>query len=153
MKLNQLVPHRKFSTLIMLLVMLCGCQTTAPLYNAKNISISPRLSASNEEIAEAIWSAARRQGWKTERVGDRKIKAVKHIRSHSLTVSINYSKSSFDIIYIDSNNLKFDGSNIHKNYNIWIHQLEESIQNEIKFRLPEPRRLSENRNRREGKLF
>ncbi len=123
----------------MILVLFSGCQTTAPIYNAKNISISPRHSASNEEIAEAIWSAARRRGWKTEIVGKWKIKAVKHIRSHSLTVSINYSKSSFDINYIDSNNLKFDGSNIHKNYNIWIHQLEESIQNEIKFRLPEPR--------------
>ncbi len=139
MKLNQLVSQRKFSLFIMILVLLSGCQTTVPVYNAKNISISPRLSAANEEIAEAIWSAARRQGWKTEIVGEWKIKAVKHIRSHSLTVLINYSKSSFDISYVDSNNLKFDGSNIHKNYNIWIHQLEESIQNEIKFRLPELR--------------
>jgi len=142
MKRYQFTTQSKFSIFIISLILLSGCQTTVPLYNAKNISISPRLSASNEEIAEAIWSAARRQGWKTERMGDRKIKAVKHIRSHSITVSINYSKSSFDIFYVDSNNLKFDGSNIHKNYNIWIHQLEESIQNEIKFRLPEPRRLS-----------
>ena len=110
-----------------------------PLYNAKGVVISPRFSASEEEIAEAIWSAGRRLGWKIEGVGEWKIKAVKHIRSHSLAVSIHYSKTAFDITYFDSENLGFDGQNIHKNYNFWIHQLEEKIQNEIEFRLPKPR--------------
>ena len=123
---------------IVALILLSGCRS-APIYNAKDVPISPRLSASEEQIAEAIWSAGRQLGWSIKQVGAWKIKAVKHIRRHSLTVSIEYSKTAFNILYVDSENLKYDGRNIHENYNVWVRQLEERIQKEIGFRLPEPR--------------
>ena len=138
MKRNQPWTRYGIPLFIAILILLSGCRS-APIYNAKDVSISPRLSASEEEIAEAIWSAGRRLGWSIKQVGEWKIKAVKHIRSHSLTVSIHYSKTAFDILYVDSENLNFDGQNIHENYNVWVRRLEERIQNEIEFRLPEPR--------------
>ncbi len=130
--------HPGNNFIVVALVLLCGCRS-APIYNAKDVSISPRMSASEEEIAEAIWSAGRRLGWQTEIVSDGNIKAVRHIRDHSATVSIRYSRTSFDIYYVNSENLDYDGQSIHENYNIWISRLAKKIQNEIEFRLPEAR--------------
>jgi len=138
MKRNQQDITRGVLLIITVLVLLSGCRS-APVYNPKGISISPRPSASKEEIAEAIWSAGRRDGWQIEKVGEWKLKAVKRIRNHSATISIHYSKNTLDISYVDSDNLDFDGQNIHENYNVWIHRLTEKIQNEMRFRLPEHR--------------
>ena len=122
--------------IVTVLIMLSACRS-APVYTANDVSISPNASASEEEIAEVIWSAARRLGWQTKKVGEWKIKAVKQIRNHSLTVSIPYSKNAFSIIYVDSENLDYDGQTIHVNYNVWVSRLEQRIQKEIEFRLPE----------------
>ena len=53
-----------------------------------------------------------------------------------MTVAIPYNKNQFSILYLESENLDYDGKKIHVNYNIWIKRLADQIQNEIDFRLP-----------------
>ena len=134
MKRNQSWTRYGIILIIAALVILSGCRTS-PIYNAKDVSISPRASVSEEEMADAIRSAGRRLGWDFVKEGAWELKAMKRIGNHSLTVSIGYSKTAFDILYVDSENLLFDGQNIHDSYNVWVRQLEEMIQTEIKFRV------------------
>jgi hypothetical protein len=44
---------------------------------------------------------------------------------HGLTTT------SFSISYRDSKDLNYDGSNIHSNYNNWIHNLDQAIQQQL----------------------
>lgn len=119
----------------MIFVALMGC-TSAPIYNAENIPISPRESATDEEISEAIWSAGRRLGWRVDKVRPGEMRASLDIRSHSATVNIVYSHSNFSIHHTASENLDEDDGEIHENYNVWIKRLENKIQDEVSFRLP-----------------
>lgn len=128
---------QKFISIIFfsLFLVLSGC-TTAQIYNAEHIPISPRSSATEEEISEAIWLAGRREGWRIDKTQPGEMRGTKEIRSHFMTVKILYDRSNFSIYYVSSANLKEKEGEIHKNYNVWIKRLENKIQNEISFRLP-----------------
>lgn len=123
------------ATLLFFFCVLIGCKTQ-PIYNAEKIPISPRPSATDKEISEAIWSAGRQEGWQIYQIRPGEMKGTKDIRVHSMTVKILYDRSSFSIYYVSSENLKEDDGEIHKNYNIWVKRLEKQIQEEISFRLP-----------------
>ncbi len=125
---------RKISILFVILL-LNACRT-APIYNAENIPISPRASATDEDISETIWVAGRRLGWQIEKIKPGEMRGVFKIKTHSATVSIPYDRTQFSILYKDSENLDYDGNEIHKNYNVWIQRLVGKIQHEIDFRLP-----------------
>jgi hypothetical protein len=42
-------------------------------------------------------------------------------------VDIPYNRQMYSIVYRDSNNLDYDGVNIHSNYNSWIQNLSAAI--------------------------
>ena len=138
MKRNQPSGPAWIALCICVVALLSAC-SSVPVYNAKNVVVMTKASISENEIADAIRSACHQRGWIVEKVGEWKIKATTHIRSHTASVMIHYTKSTFDITYYDSNNLDYNGHSIHKNYNIWIQQLAEIIKSEIEFRYPELR--------------
>ena len=47
------------------------------------------------------------------------------------TIDIRYDLHSYSINYVDSQNLNYDGSNIHPRYNSWIQYLQTDIQNQV----------------------
>jgi hypothetical protein len=53
------------------------------------------------------------------------------VRSHVAVVDINYSTTSYSISHKSSTNLLYDGTEIHKNYNSWIHNLQEEIEKRL----------------------
>ena len=53
------------------------------------------------------------------------------LRSHMAKVGIQYNKTAYSINYMDSNNLKYDGSKIHSNYNGWVQNLDRAIQTQL----------------------
>jgi len=120
---------------VFLVFLVNGCRTE-PIYQSANIPISPRPGATLEEVSEAIWYAGRRQGWRIEKIKPGQMRGIYKKRTHKAIVIINFDKSQFNIVYQNSENLKYDGSHIHVNYNLWIQKLEKKIQNEIGFRLP-----------------
>jgi len=121
---------------ILLLALLLNACRTSPIYNTENISISPRSSATKSEVSEAIWSAGRRLGWRMEKIKPGEMRGIYKKNTHRAIIAIHYDKSHFNIVYLDSEELKYDGSKIHVYYNEWIKKLEKKIQNEINFRLP-----------------
>jgi len=52
---------------VLLIFGLNACRT-APIYNARHIPISPRSSATEEEIEKTIWYAGRRLDWRISKV-------------------------------------------------------------------------------------
>ena len=121
--------------MVLITFVFSACRT-APIYNARHIPITPRPSATEEEIEKAIWSASRRLDWLIKNVRPGELQGVYRKQTHKATVSIPYDRTQFSILYVDSENLDYDGSNIHVNYNVWIQRLADQIQNEIDFRLP-----------------
>jgi hypothetical protein len=98
---------------------------TAPIYNVPGRRFdSP---APFEARAEQIRRAAGGLGWQTDLVRPGVMRATLNLRSHVAVVEITYSADAFAIRYLDSRNLQYDGSSIHKNYNGWIQNLERAI--------------------------
>lgn len=46
-------------------------------------------------------------------------------------VDITYSKDKYNIRYKNSNNLNYDGTKIHSNYNGWIQNFDNAIKREL----------------------
>lgn len=54
-----------------------------------------------------------------------------NLRSHMAQVDIRYTTTSYSITYRDSKDLNYDGSNIHRNYNNWIRNLDQAIKQQL----------------------
>jgi len=112
---------------------LFSCTTSAVL-NLRNEPISSSINGKQptvEKVEKAILTAAQKRGWSTRVVKDGLIEASILVRTHQATIQIPYSSTNYSIIYVDSSNLSYDGTNIHKNYNNWIVKLSRSIQSEL----------------------
>ena len=49
------------------------------------------------------------------------------LRGHRAVVDVKYSAKDYSITYKDSTNLDYTGTQIHKNYNGWIENLDRDI--------------------------
>jgi hypothetical protein len=108
-----------------------GCSATQqPLYNVDNslVQAFDGKKLTMVQVEKAILQAGIQRNWKMQKVKDGLITATQLVRSHSATVEIKYNASSYSIIYKNSTGLDYDGTNIHKNYNGWIRNLDSSIQ-------------------------
>ncbi|MDR2636009.1 MAG: hypothetical protein LBC08_04170 [Campylobacteraceae bacterium] len=108
-----------------------GCSTIQqPLYNVEG---APAQSydgkkLSQAQVEKAILQAGSQRGWLMKKVKDGVISGTLNARQHGATIEIKYSASSYSIVYKNSQNLNYDGVSIHKNYNSWIRNLDNSIQ-------------------------
>ena len=123
------------SVLIVLLTLILSACRTAPIYNARHIPISPDPSATEEDIENAIWSAGRRLDWRIKKIRHGEMRGVYKKPTYTATVSIPYDRTQFSIIYVGSENLEYDGREIHENYNVWIQRLADQIKNYIEYPL------------------
>ncbi|MBO6771601.1 MULTISPECIES: hypothetical protein [unclassified Thalassospira] len=82
---------------------------------------------SMEEIEATIIEAASARDWIVQREGEGHLKATYAPRSHSAEVAISFDKKNYSIIYVDSTNLNYNGSQIHRNYNRWVNNLRQDI--------------------------
>ena len=102
---------------------LSGC--TRPIYNvSQHPFTSPGTLAGR---TSQIQHAAAGLGWETTVIRPGMIRATLNLRSHVAVTEITYNEQVFSIIYVDSTNLQYDGTSIHKNYNGWIQNLERAI--------------------------
>jgi hypothetical protein len=121
-----------FFFMIAVFALLTGCRASPVL----NIEQAPIMTAtkghSMEDISKAIIAAGQSLGWVMKKVdGANEIIGVLYIREHMAKVSIKYTNEFYSIKYLDSANLKYDGTNIHKNYNGWVQNLNRSIQTHL----------------------
>jgi len=59
------------------------------------------------------------------------IVASLYLREHVAIVDITYTKKAYNIKYKNSQNLSYDGTNIHSNYNGWVQNLSRQIQAQL----------------------
>jgi len=117
------------------LVLLAGC--LKPIYN---VSDSPITLVSGDEpdlahVTKAIVAAAilTDPEWSMKVVEPGHILASLHIRDHLVKVDITYTTKSYNIIYKESSNLRYDPelNTIHPSYKGWIRHLHKAIRGNI----------------------
>ena len=89
----------------------------------------PQTSA--DSVGKAILRAGGSLGWVMKKVKDGKLVGTLMLRKHVAIVAIDYSAKSYSIHYKDSQNLNYDGTNIHSNYNGWVQNLNRAIQSQL----------------------
>ena|SRR5690554_165264 len=115
----------KISLASVFLFSVTACSNTQPIHNVEQATVVSSLSA--EQVRSAIVQAATNRGWIIEEDSGDEIVAVINVRTHQAKVRIPYSESNYSIEYDSSDNLKQRGSSIHRNYNRWVHNLNNDI--------------------------
>lgn len=110
-----------------------GCGV-APIYNVTNQAIvtAGAKPKTLEEIRAAIVEGGKARGWTMTEIGPGHLEAKLHVRVHVAVVDIKYSTTSYSITYKDSKDLKYDGTDIHRNYNSWVQNLQSEIEKRLK---------------------
>jgi len=114
------------------LIAVVGCRST-PVYNVTNQGIVPSggKPKSLEEVKTAIVEAGKARGWTVRDIAPGHLEAELRLRGHAAVVDIKYSTTSYSITHKDSQNLRYDGTNIHPNYNGWIQNLQRDIEKRL----------------------
>lgn len=107
-----------------------GCRS-AKMYDVPEQEVLKKVS--QNDMYKAIIRAAAQRGWDARKVKDGVVDATYSKREFSVTVTVTYTANSYDINYKDSDGLKYDAEaqTIHKNYNSWVKNLQESINREL----------------------
>jgi subtilisin family serine protease len=87
---------------------------------------------SANQVRDAIVKAAHTKGWAVQDGSNGRLVATVYVRTHMAEVEIDYSPEAYSISYRNSDNLLYNGSNIHRNYNKWIQLLEIRINEELR---------------------
>lgn len=93
----------------------------------ESLMLDEGTSLSISEVADAIRRAGHELGWAMKLESEGKMIGVLHVRTHMAKVEILFDTESFSINYLDSNNLRYNGSTIHRNYNSWVANLSKNI--------------------------
>jgi len=104
-----------------------GCRGN-PVLNIDDAPIEVSGSGEGKSIKKAIIRAGASLGWAVKDVGPGHLTATLFLRKHMAKVDIFYSATKYSIKYKDSQHLNYDGTNIHKNYNSWVTNLNNKIQ-------------------------
>ncbi|MCG7893438.1 MAG: hypothetical protein N0E37_12185 [Candidatus Thiodiazotropha taylori] len=119
-----------FISLLVFTLGLMGCRTE-PVYNVEDSPVNTIGKTSTTNIKKAIMSAGAGLGWRMKEVKPGHIVATIMKRGTTATVDIPYNKKSYSIVHKSSNGLKYDGSKINKQYNKWIVNLDNAIQQRL----------------------
>lgn len=112
----------------LLVVFAAGCRSN-PVYNVDGAAVvTGKAGATVEDVKKAILRAGGTLGWNMNPVAPGQIIGTLRLRKHVAVVDIKYNMNTYSIMYKDSTNLDFDGTNIHSNYNGWIQNLNKAIQ-------------------------
>lgn len=110
-------------------LVLAGCPQQAAVYNVENAAVVANVdNVSAETVRKAIIRAGSGLGWNITDVEPGLLLGTLYLRTHVAKVDIPYTDNNYSILYKDSTNLRYDGKQIHSNYNGWIQNLQKAIQ-------------------------
>ena len=122
MSLKMLVP-----AVVALALVLAACRSN-PVYNVSGAPVTTSTrNYSLGDVRGAILQAGASLGWQMKIVRAGLIVGTLYVREHMAKVEIPYDRNTYSILYRDSNNLDYDGANIHGNYNGWVQNLSNAI--------------------------
>lgn len=109
----------------------CTARYTHDVYNVNNASVvTQRKYVSQDEVRKAIHRSGASLGWTMKDIRPGYTVATLYIRTHIAQVGIRYSSKSYSIRLLGTSNLTKRGM-IHKNYNGWIHNLNNAIKRNL----------------------
>ncbi len=96
-----------------------GCFTTTPLKSPFSAPI--RQEADTKTMMEALKDTGAKRGWKMTpgAAADEMIGELQH-RSHFMKIKFKCADGQISATYLDSQDMSYDGSNIHKKYHMWL---------------------------------
>lgn len=110
---------------------LVGCRSN-PVYNVSGAPVTTSTrNYSMSDVRGAILQAGTSLGWQMKVIRPGLIVGTLYVREHMAKVEIPYDRHSYSILYRDSNNLDYDGANIHSNYNGWVQNLSAAINSRL----------------------
>lgn len=113
-----------------------GCAPLAPVMSITDQTIETSRPASLDEIGNAIVRAGASLNMQMRKVRPGIINAT-YVplggagKGLSATMEIKYNTKNYSIEYKDSQGLKYDGTNIHRNYNKWVQSLDNRIRAQL----------------------
>ena len=111
----------------------CGANL-APVLNGSHTPLTGTTAGTDPaaHAHEAILRAVRSRGWTVAADAPGVVTASIEKGALAATVDIPYTASDYSIIHKSSSPaLKFDGTRIHKHYNLWVDRLRASINEEL----------------------
>lgn len=116
----------RFVALIVVAFALASCRSS-PIYNVESATMGTSPTATLEGVTKSIKKAGAGLGWQMAEVAPGQLEARLSLRRHVAVVEIAFDTKAFSIRYKDSTDLNYDGTNIHRNYNGWVQNLERAI--------------------------
>jgi len=120
--------YLRYLPLVIATLLVVGCSRSVPLQNIEEQRIITQSPLSLDTVKTAIIKGGQTVGWRMTVVKPNQILASLDVRKHQLVVDIVYDPDKYSIVYRDSTNLNYKGTNIHPNYRRWIDKLNREIQ-------------------------
>lgn len=99
-----------------------------PVYNVIDHPIPPAAQKlSLDEIGRNIILAGTPRHWRFEPIKPGQMRATYDNGKHAATINIAYSQRSYSITLVSTVNLLQEGNEVHRTYNMWVHNLEKDI--------------------------
>lgn len=125
---------KNLASLILLasIFLFVGCASNNQVLNYNNAQVKSRSATIGiKDMRRAIILAGTNTGWQMQEVKQGLVNATKFNTGHMAKVEITYNTKNFSINYVDSSNLQYDGTKIHKTYNEWVKSLYRNIKNNV----------------------
>lgn len=114
------------------LILIAGC---APVHPIMNITDAPvvanKPSVTLDEVGKAIVRAGAAIGIQMIISTPGHIVGTYAKTDFRAVFDVRYNTRSYSITYKDSQGLKYDGTNIHRQYNVWISNLDRNIRAQL----------------------
>ena len=120
-----------FPVVVMLAMAVVGCRNN-PVHTVSGAPVTTSTrNYGMGDVRGAILRAGASLGWQMNAVRPGLIVATLRVREHMAKVEIPYDRHTYSIHYRDSDNLDYDGANIHINYNGWVQNLSREINTQL----------------------
>lgn len=119
---------RWFSALIAASALLLSVPASAlsPIIDLEDQPIPDGLTL--DQVKKAIKRGAAVRKWIPKEEGPNAFEATLFNRKYVVKVKITYSRNSYSITYVSSQNMKAQNGRIHRKYNGWVSNLNNDIQ-------------------------
>jgi hypothetical protein len=120
----------RFSFVIVACLFLSACfGRIQPLYTVYKHKIPESAHILYEsEISDVIHRAGIERQWIMEEAKAGVIIATQKRQTHVAVIEITYTQTDYSIRYVESSDLLYNGSTIHRTYNHWVRNLEVDIE-------------------------
>ena len=99
-----------------------------PIYQVIDHPVPPLAQkVSVDEIGHAIIEAGLMRRWRFEPHGPGQMDATYDNGKYAATVRVTYNQKAYSITLVNTN-LPQEGNQIHRTYNLWVHNLEKDIE-------------------------